>query len=82
MRNLVQYPITYDEIIECLTEASEDASRMGLIGDMRPLLLKYAADIVRQVPNLHDQLLTLMERSAVNPFDVRNIPDSAENKSS
>jgi hypothetical protein len=50
MRNLVEYPITHEEIMECLARLSEVLSydKTGLVGDMRPLLLDRATEIVRK----------------------------------
>ena len=42
MRNLLEYPITRDEVIECLTKLRESILEEGCIGDMRPLLLTVA----------------------------------------
>jgi hypothetical protein len=46
MRNLKAYPITLDEIEQCLLCFAEELSKDELIGDMRPLLLQTAAEIV------------------------------------
>lgn len=42
MRNLQEYPITTEEIIECLQKYKEDALSEQRVGDMRPLLLTAA----------------------------------------
>lgn len=47
MRNLEEHPITYEEIILCLERLSLDLSQEERIGDMRPLLLQKAAEIIR-----------------------------------
>lgn len=46
MRNLLQYPITHEEIMECLTSMADQiaAEEPMRFGDMRPLLLKAAAE--------------------------------------
>jgi hypothetical protein len=46
VRNLVQHPITSDEIAHCLRELSYQLNGEGKIGDMRPLLLTTAANVV------------------------------------
>ena len=46
MRNLAQYPVTTAEILECLRTLFEEISAEKRPGDMRPLLLRKAAEIV------------------------------------
>lgn len=48
MRNLQEYPITVDEVIECLKDLKKALSPeiTQLCGDMRPLLLDEAIKIV------------------------------------
>lgn len=50
MRNTEKYPITTQEIVSCLLELSDELAnqRPLRIGDMRPLLLQKAAEIVAQ----------------------------------
>jgi len=50
MRDLEQYPITTDEIIQCLKELMNDVAyeKTGLTGDMRPLLLANAIKIITE----------------------------------
>ena len=43
MRNLMEFPIDDDEILECLKTLSEQLTSEGRIGDMRPMLLTEAA---------------------------------------
>jgi len=54
MRNLVQYPVTKSEIVECLRRESEAAMKhaadTGLMGDMRAYLLRKAADVIASLP--------------------------------
>jgi len=50
MRNLLQYPVTKSEIVECLRKESEAARNAEIIGDMRPYLLKKAADVIASLP--------------------------------
>ena len=51
MINLLQYPITKEEIVECLKEFAIEVSpeNTRLYGDKRPLLLAQAIDIVDQM---------------------------------
>ena len=44
MRNLAQYPITDDEIIECLSDLANEILSEKIPGDMRPALLRAAAE--------------------------------------
>ena len=50
MRDLEKYPITTDEIIQCLQRLMDDVSyeKTGLVGDMRPLLLANAIQIIME----------------------------------
>ena len=43
MRNILKYPVTTQEIVECLTKLSDEILDEGRMGDMRPLLLTMAA---------------------------------------
>jgi hypothetical protein len=49
MRNLMEYPITKEEIIGYLTELFEDVDpeKTRLVGDMRPSLLREAIEIIK-----------------------------------
>lgn len=49
MRNLTEHPITLHEIEKCLEQLADEIDRYQSIGDMRPLLLKTAANIIRRV---------------------------------
>lgn len=52
MRNLLQYPVTKQEIIDCLTELSNTVGKtdQGIAcGDMRPTLLQEAIKIIENV---------------------------------
>ena len=53
MRNLIQYPISKEEIVGCLKEFAKevDPEITGLYGDMRPLLLAEAVLIVDKMWN-------------------------------
>lgn len=47
MRNTVEYPVTKKEIIECLYRMANDLDDGRFsCGDMRPLLLRHALEIV------------------------------------
>lgn len=54
MRNTVEYPITLSEVIECLRQF-QDSCDPDLIGDMRPLLLKRAIQIVERERFFHGE---------------------------
>ena len=45
-RNLIKYPITREEIIDCLTTLAADIIKEEKVGDMRPSLLTLAAEII------------------------------------
>jgi hypothetical protein len=59
MRNLVAYPVTLDEIIECL-KTFKAGCDPELVGDMRPLLLDHAIAAVQY------RQLKLWERDPVD----------------
>lgn len=47
MRNLLEYPVTPAEIVECCRREADLAKQNALsFGDMSPLLLSMAADVV------------------------------------
>lgn len=52
MRNLLEYPITAEEVVECLDnilkEVEYESKARTLFGDMRPLLLRTAIEVVRE----------------------------------
>ena len=49
MRNILEYPPTTAEIVECLRELSKELlAGEPSMGDMRPLLLEMAASIVQR----------------------------------
>ena len=47
MRNLVEFPVTKEEVVSCLLDMANDLVNVDpenvLIGDMRPLILRIAA---------------------------------------
>jgi hypothetical protein len=47
MRNILEYPVTLDEIINCLKQLRDREAAKPLIGDMTPLLLDMAICAVR-----------------------------------
>jgi hypothetical protein len=53
MRNLLEYPVTRDEVLECLTRLRADLNP-ELIGDMTPVLLDHAIAIVKTAFDLRD----------------------------
>jgi hypothetical protein len=50
MRNLLDYPITKEEIVQCLLHLSNELSKDELVGDMRPILLETAARLINESP--------------------------------
>jgi len=44
MRNLEKYPILFSEMVETLRRLSDELAKEECVGDMRPLILKTAAD--------------------------------------
>ena len=54
MRNLAEYPITRQEIVECLEQIKTDLQRLNeeqlACGDMRPLLLDRTIKIITHAP--------------------------------
>lgn len=49
MRNTHEYPVTLDEIVDCLQRLHNDIihEHPDLIGDMRPLLLRKAISLIK-----------------------------------
>jgi hypothetical protein len=58
MRNLVEYPITYEEVVEFLTELYNfyvsDGMERGAYGDMRPLLIEWAIEELARLEDLKE----------------------------
>jgi hypothetical protein len=48
MRNIIQYPITLNEICDALDQASQEILDSGVIGDMRPVLFSEAVRFMRE----------------------------------
>lgn len=46
MRNLKQYPITVKEITDCLITFHDEINKQEACGDMRPILLEAAINII------------------------------------
>lgn len=46
MRDLVQYPVTRAEIVETIKQLADVVDGENRVGDMRPLLLRQAAQYV------------------------------------
>lgn len=46
MRNIVEFPVTKQEIYECLERIQHDLMEEGRIGDMRPYLVDLALGII------------------------------------
>lgn len=51
MRNLIKYPISEKELLSCLRSVSTSASHEQAPGDMRPILLECARDIIAAAPD-------------------------------
>ncbi len=49
MRNLAQYPVTELEILQCLGQLESTFRSQARLGDMRPVILATAAEIVKAV---------------------------------
>ncbi len=60
MRNLLEYPVTTEEIVQCLVRLKEkeeaEIEAKHIMGDMTPLLLEKAIMIVRASGQLHQAL--------------------------
>lgn len=54
MRNTVEYPFTLSEVIECLQTFQKECDP-ELVGDIRPILLQRAIDIVECERALHGE---------------------------
>jgi hypothetical protein len=50
MRNLVQYPISLEEEIKTLRSLAEDLESEKKIGDLRPAILRSAANRIERSP--------------------------------
>lgn len=50
MRNILQYPVTNDEVIATLEQISGDIMSKGGIGDMRPYILRMLVDKCKADP--------------------------------
>jgi hypothetical protein len=48
MRNLHEYPVTKEEILDYLARLQDEVIKEDGIGDMRPLLLAKARQIIEQ----------------------------------
>jgi hypothetical protein len=55
MRNTLQYPISYEEANELLKKLEQEFKDEQLIGDMRPLLIKWIMDRLLELRKLEDQ---------------------------
>jgi hypothetical protein len=55
MRNEIEFPITLDEVIECLERLERDSLESGPVayGDMTPILLRAAIQVVKRERFLH-----------------------------
>ena len=59
MRNILQYPITDEEVIEVLQRLQEDIAKENtvemVVGDMRPLVLGYAIERFKEILSSKDK---------------------------
>ncbi len=72
MRDLIRYPITEGEIVECLKTLRDHISAEESVGDMRPLLLEEAIIAVKALwspEHLRKQLAVEALRGAATQFD-------------
>lgn len=57
MRNLGEYPVTDQEIIDCLTELRDDLVRNARgFGDLRPTLIDAAIERIGEHPRTADRI--------------------------
>ena len=57
MRNLGEYPVTDQEIIDCLTELRDDLERNARgVGDLRPTLIDAAIERTTEHPRPADRI--------------------------
>lgn len=54
MRNILEFPVTLTEVIECLQRLEQEALKTDRIGDMTPVLLHRARQIVERERFYHD----------------------------
>jgi hypothetical protein len=66
MRNLAEYPLTRDEVLECLNRLRAELNP-ELIGDMTPLILRHAISVIESAFKLRDAMAT-REPAFVVPF--------------
>lgn len=56
MRNILQYPMTYEEAIGILDELSNSLLDKGTIGDIRPYALQWVKDKLLALKEYEDSL--------------------------
>lgn len=80
MRDLARYPITRQEVLACLADFARgvDPAVTGLVGDMRPVLLAKAAELIEapsapdSAPDNNDPLLLAkLLRAIANGEDAK-----------
>lgn len=75
MRNLLEYPVTPQEIAECCRRTSRELSTGddGAVGCMDPTLLRMAADVVEAaagvLEGIEDRMKSGAHLSYVTPWD-------------
>lgn len=72
MRNIAEYPITKEEILECLLSISEDINKYKRVGDMRPIFLRLAAEAVKQSPPLEEIMAKISQKDEWLEFMAAN----------
>jgi len=65
MRNLLEYPISYDEAEETLMKIKEELS-VGLVGDMRPAVIDWTLARLVELRKLEDQFFKLKRERMPN----------------
>jgi hypothetical protein len=51
MRNLIEHPPTKQEVVKCLSDLRIALTSTESVGDMRPLLLQIAAEVISVIPD-------------------------------
>lgn len=52
MRNLMEFPITTDEVVATLRRTAAELSQEERIGDMRPIILEQAANTLEAIAKI------------------------------
>jgi len=54
MRNIIQYPVLYDEAIETLVRMREESMVDMACGDMRPVIIQWTIDRLSELRKMED----------------------------